>query len=223
MGETLSFARPDGGEVPGYGANPAMGGAAPGVVVIQEWWGLNHQIRGVADRLAEAGYRALVPDLYRGKSTVDAEEASHLMTSLNFADAATQDIRGALRHLKSNGRKAAVIGFCMGGALTILTAAQVAEADAAVCFYGVPPPDAYDPSRIRIPLMGHFAEKDAFFPIPMVEALEAKLKRSGASYVFHRYPADHAFCNETRPEVYHEESARLAWARTMDFLKKHLT
>ena len=110
MGKTISFKRPDGQAVPGYLAEPAHPEGAPGIVVIQEWWGLNDQIRGVADRLALAGYRALVPDLYRGKSTVEAEEAHHLMDGLNFGDAATQDIRGAVQHLKAASGKVGVTG-----------------------------------------------------------------------------------------------------------------
>ena len=120
MGQTISFKRPDGKDVAGYLAEPAQGASAPGMVVIQEWWGLNAQIKGVADKLAAAGYRALVPDLYRGKSTVEAKEAEHLMTNLNFGDAAGQDVRGAVQHLKKSSSKVGVTGFCMGGALTLL-------------------------------------------------------------------------------------------------------
>src|SRR5712692_8205621 len=132
MGKTVSFIRPDGKSVNGYLAEPAGAGKAPGMVVIQEWWGLNDQIRGVADKLAKAGYRALVPDLYRGKTAVDAKEANHLMTGLNFGDAAGQDIRGAVQHLKAASPKVGVTGFCMGGALTLLAAVNVPEANAAV-------------------------------------------------------------------------------------------
>ena len=131
MGQTISFKRPDGQSVQGYSAERA-GAGGPGVVVIQEWWGLNAQIKGVADRLAAAGYRALVPDLYRGKVTVEAKEAEHLMTNLNFGDAAGQDVRGAVQHLKGQSRKVGVTGFCLGGALTLLAAVNVTEADAAV-------------------------------------------------------------------------------------------
>jgi len=106
MGQTISFKRPDGQSVQGYLAEPA-GGSGPGVVVIQEWWGLNAQIKGVADRMAGAGYRALVPDLYRGKVTVEAKEAEHLMTNLNFGDAAGQDVRGGVQHLKGQSRRSA--------------------------------------------------------------------------------------------------------------------
>ena len=96
MGTMVSFKRPDGQAVQGYLAEPAQAAGASAIVVIQEWWGLNAQIRGVADRLAAAGYQALVPDLYRGKSTAEAEEAHHLMSALDFGDAASQDVRGAV-------------------------------------------------------------------------------------------------------------------------------
>jgi carboxymethylenebutenolidase len=113
MGKTINYKRPDGQSVVGYLAEPAKGTAAPGMVVIQEWWGLNDQIKGVADRLAAAGYRALVPDLYRGKVALEANEAEHLMNNLNFGDAAGQDVRGAVQHLKASGSaKVGVTGFC---------------------------------------------------------------------------------------------------------------
>src|SRR5689334_5993134 len=121
MSPMISFKRPDGKECSGYFVDAKAGDKAPGVVVIQEWWGLNDQIKGVANRLSSAGYRTLVPDLYRGKMTVEAEEAEHHMSNLDFADAATQDVRGAVQHLKRTGSETAVMGFCMGGALTILS------------------------------------------------------------------------------------------------------
>jgi carboxymethylenebutenolidase len=126
MGEMIQFKRPDGKTCPGYLAPPKAGSSAPGFVVIQEWWGLNDQIKKTADRLAEAGYRALVPDFYRDKVTTAADEANHLMTNLNFPDAAGQDIRGAVQYLKQSSKKVTVGGFCMGGALTILAAVRVA-------------------------------------------------------------------------------------------------
>ena len=109
MGSMISFKRPDGQSVQGYLAKAAN--PIGSLVVIQEWWGLNDQIRGVADRAAAAGFTALVPDLYRGKSTVEAEEAHHLMTALNFADAASQDVRGAAQYLAQSGGKVGVTGF----------------------------------------------------------------------------------------------------------------
>ena len=124
MGSTITFQRPDGQSVQGYLAEPANPMGAPAVVVIQEWWGLNDQIRGVAERFANAGFIALVPDLYRGQSTVEAEEAHHLMDGLNFGDAASQDVRGAVQYLKGRNpghpTKVGITGYCMGGALTLL-------------------------------------------------------------------------------------------------------
>jgi carboxymethylenebutenolidase len=228
MGQMISFNRPDGASVQGYLAEP-KGGGAPGMVVIQEWWGLNDQIKGVAEKLAAAGYRALVPDLYRGKVALEANEAEHLMTNLNFGDAAGQDLRGAVQHLKSTGsRKAGVTGFCMGGALTLLAAVNVPEADAAVCWYGFPPLEYIDASKIKAPLLGHFATDDVPFPIAKVDELEQKLRAAGAKFEFHRYKAKHAFANETAnpkklPIVeYNAEAAALAWRRTMEFLDRHL-
>jgi carboxymethylenebutenolidase len=139
MGTTISYLRPDGNKVDGYLAEPKGATHAPGIVVIQEWWGVNDQIRGVAERLATAGYRALVPDLFRGKSTLEEEEAHHLMTGLNFADAAAQDIRGAVQFLKKSSGKVGVTGFCMGGALTLLAACMAPEVEASVVWYGHPP------------------------------------------------------------------------------------
>jgi len=227
MGKMISYKRPDGQSVNGYLAEP--GGTAPGIVVIQEWWGLNDQIKGVADKLAAAGYRALVPDLYRGKVALEANEAEHLMTNLNFGDAAGQDVRGAVNHLKASGSaKVAITGFCMGGALTVLSAVNVPEANAAVIWYGYPPLEYVDASKIKVPLLGHWATEDVPFPIVKVDELEKKLSDAKVKFEFHRYNAMHAFANETAdskklPIVkYDPKAAELAWRRSMDFFAKHL-
>ena len=229
MGTMVSFQRPDGQAVQGYLAEPAQGSGAPAIVVIQEWWGLNNQIRGVADRLAAAGYQALVPDLYRGQSTVEAEEASHLMTALNFGDAASQDIRGAVQYLKTRAPKVGVTGFCMGGALTLLAMTQTPEADAGVVWYGCPPLEYIDASKLRAPLMGHWGTQDEFFKIDMVDALEAKLREAGVGFEFHRYLAHHAFANETAvgpgriPATQYDSAwAQQAWDRSLRFFGRYL-
>jgi carboxymethylenebutenolidase len=229
MGKMTSFKRPDGQSVNGYLAEPTRNGKAPGVVVIQEWWGLTDQIKGVADKLAKAGYRALVPDLYRGKVTLEAKEAEHLMSGLNFGDAAGQDVRGAVQHLKATGsKKAGVTGFCMGGALTLLAAVNVPEADASVAWYGFPPLEYIDASKIQAPLLGHYALDDQFFPIAKVDELEKKLREAKVKFEFHRYKAKHAFANETAnerklpPLEYNPQAAELAWKRTMAFLDQHV-
>jgi carboxymethylenebutenolidase len=218
MGQMMTFKRPDGADCSGYLAGPE---SAPGIVVIQEWWGLNDQIRGVADRLAGLGYRALVPDLYKGKVTVDAAEANHLMTNLNFGAAATQDIRGAAQYLKQKSPKAGVVGFCMGGALTVLAAMYVPESDAFSSWYGFPPDEAGDVKSVRKPLQLHFAEEDGFFTPERAKNLEAKLREGKVPFESFWYKAGHAFGNETGP-YYNAEAAGSAWQRTTDFFAKHL-
>jgi carboxymethylenebutenolidase len=229
MGSMITFQRPDGGALQGYLAD-AGAGARAAVVVIQEWWGLNAQIRGVADRLAAAGYTALVPDLYRGKSTVEAEEAHHLMSGLNFGEAAQQDLRGALLHLKGAGAaRVGVTGFCMGGALTVLSMTMVPEADAGVVWYGYPPLEFVDAAKIKAPLMAHWATQDVPFPIATVDTLEEKFKAAGVAYTGHRYLAQHGFANETAmgagrlPMTQYDPAwAQLAWDRSFAFFGRHL-
>jgi carboxymethylenebutenolidase len=223
----ITFTRPDGKDCSGFYVEPPAGNRAPGLVVIQEWWGVNDQIKGAAERFAKSGYGVLVPDLYRGKVGLDAKEAEHLMGTLNFGDAAGQDIRGAVQHLKKTSARVGVTGFCMGGALTLLAAVFVPEADAAVTWYGFPPLEYIDASKITAPLMGHFATEDAFFPIAQVDELEKKLTAAGVRYTFHRYNAQHAFANETNvnrpiPVKYDPNAAEIAWQRTLEFFGQHL-
>ena len=222
MGEMVQFKRPDGKTCPGYLATPKTGSGAHGFVCIQEWWGLNEQIKKIADRLAEAGYRALVPDLYRGKLAKASDEASHMMANLNLSDAAEQDVRGAVQYLKQSSKKVVVGGFCMGGVLTILAALRVPEMDAGACFYGIPELPAVELKKIRIPLICHFANRDGHWTPAKVNDLEAALKQSKSQFEIHRYDAQHAFMNEARPEVYDAASAKLAWDRTLKFLRKAL-
>ena len=222
MGEMIEFKRPDGKSCGGYLAGRKGDTAAPGFVVIQEWWGLNDQMKNTADRLAEAGYRALVPDLYRGKVTKAPDEANHMMSGLNFVDAAGEDIRGAVQYLKQSSKGVAVGGFCMGGALTLLAALKVPEMDAGAVFYGIPPVDAAVFKNIAKPLILHYANTDDWCTPAKVNELEAALKESKSKFEIYRYDAKHAFMNEARPEVYDATSAKSAWDRTLAFMKKTL-
>jgi carboxymethylenebutenolidase len=229
MATTVTFKRPDGQIIQGYLAEPELVAGAAAVVVIQEWWGVNEQIRGVADRLASAGYIALVPDLYRGKSTIEAEEAHHLMTGLNFGDAASQDIRGAVQFLKTRSSKVGVTGFCMGGALTLLALCMVPELDAAVVWYGCPPLEFIDATKIKAPLQAHWATQDEFFPIATIDLLQKKLREAGVRFDFHRYLARHAFANETAvgpgripATQYDPVWSQQAWDRTFSFFGRWL-
>jgi carboxymethylenebutenolidase len=229
MGTTIAFKRPDGQVAHGYLAEPQQAAGASAIVVIQEWWGVNDQIRGVADRLASAGYIALVPDLFRGKSTVEAEEAHHLMTGLNFGDAASQDIRGAVQFLKTRSAKVGVTGFCMGGALTLLALGVAPEVDAGVVWYGCPPLEYIDAAKIKAPLLAHWATQDQFFPIATVDQLQDRLREAGVNFEFHRYLAHHAFANETAvgpgripATQYDPVWSRLAWDRSFRFFGRWL-
>ena len=219
MGSMIDFKRPDGSTCKGYMAE--AGKDKPGIVVIQEWWGLNDQICGVADRFARAGYNALAPDLYRGRVTAKPDEANHLMEGLNFPDATHQDLAGAVKHLKATSRKVGVMGFCMGGALTVAACVHVPSIDAGVCFYGIPPGDFADPAKIKAPLQGHFANKDDWCTPAGVDALEKAMKGAGAKPDIHRYDAEHAFANE-RSAAYDVACANLAWERMLAFLGKTL-
>ncbi|MGH7045278.1 MAG: dienelactone hydrolase family protein [Stellaceae bacterium] len=219
MGIMTDFARPDGTATKGYLATAGRG--RPGIIVIQEWWGLNDQICGVADRFARAGYNALAPDLYKGRVTSAPDEANHLMTELDFPDATHQDLRGAALQLSEHSGKIAVMGFCMGGALTIAAAVHVPEIAAAVCFYGIPPKEFADPAKIRAPFQGHFANQDDWCTPALVDDLERALRAAGARHEIYRYAAAHAFANE-RSAAYDVAGANQAWDRMTAFLKAHL-
>jgi carboxymethylenebutenolidase len=222
MGESIVFSRPDGKNAAGYLAKAGRANA-PGVVVIQEWWGLQGQIKGICDRFAAAGYDALAPDLYSGTVVPyhDSEAAAKEMGSLNFLDATEQTVRGAVQHLKKSSAKVGLTGFCLGGAVTIIGACRIPEIDAAVCFYGIPPESVAKPADIRVPLQAHFANTDDWCTPALVDAFEAALKAAGKNAEVFRYDAQHAFVNEQR-DVYDKAAADLAWGRTLKFWATHL-
>lgn len=223
MGAEITFKRPDGGDARGYLANAARGDA-PGVVVIQEWWGLQDQIKALVDRFALAGFDALAPDLYKGVVVPyhDSERANKEMMSLNFIEETDQTVRGAAQYLSRSGAKVGIAGFCMGGAVAVIAAARIPELAAAVSFYGLPPEQAAKPADVRIPLQGHFANKDGFISPSAVNAFETALKTAKKEFEFFRYDADHAFVNEQRMAVHDRHAAELAWGRATAFLHKRL-
>lgn len=230
MGKMVDFVRPDGATAPGYLAGaPELGfERAPGVVIFAEWWGVDDRIKATADRLASHGFNVLVPDLYRGRSAATGDEANHLMEGLDFGDAATQDGAGAAAYLRELGaEKVGVMGFCMGGALALLSVMHGSAFDAASVWYGYPPADAGDPAKITVPVQGHWATEDGFFTIAGVDELEQKLRDAGVSYEFHRYDAQHGFYNTGRPGEgglghHHPQHAETAWKRTVEFFERTL-
>ncbi len=227
MGSILEFVRPDGKTAPGYFAR-APQPHAPGIVLFEEWWGLDDRIKAAADRLASHGFNVVVLDLYRGRSAATGDEANHLMQGLDFKDAATQDAVGAARYLREHGAtRVGVAGFCMGGALAMLSVMHGDEFDAASVWYGYPPAEAGDPAKISVPLQGHWAIEDDFFTIEGVDAIERKLTAAGAAPEFHRYDAQHGFFNtgeqgEGGLGHYHREHAETAWRRTVEFFDRTL-
>lgn len=201
-------------------------GKGPGVVVIQEWWGLVPHIKSVADRFAAAGFAALAPDLYHGKSTRSPDEAGKLMMALDIGRA-EHDLAGAVSYLKSHPGnstgKVGCIGFCMGGALSLFAASKNPDISACVVFYGGHPKVEPDLQSLAAPVLGLFAGKDGFVTPESVRALDRRLTELGKPHQFHTYPdADHAFFNDERPEVYNRVASEDAWRRTIEFFQQHL-
>jgi carboxymethylenebutenolidase len=193
------------------------------VVVIQEWWGLNDHVKAVADRFARQGFVALAPDLYHGTVTRSPDEAGKLLMALDIARA-ERDLRGALRHVSGiTGRPAGTVGFCMGGALSLFAACTSPEdVGACVVYYGGHPKVEFDFDRLKAPVLGHWAENDAFANATRDRA-EAELRRRGKPFTFHTYPGTkHAFFNDARPEVFAREAAELSFTRTLEFLRRTL-
>ena len=220
MGRMITLNRPDGGHLDAYLSD--IDKSRPCVIIIQEWWGLNDHIKSIVDRFEFEGFNALAPDLYHGRITKDADEASHMMDGLDFPGAVHQDIAAALDYLKTINPSVAVMGFCMGGALTIGAAARLDGFKAAVCFYGVPPKAFADPAEIKIPFQGHFGQKDDWVTPAVVADLTASMTKAGNPPEVYSYDADHAFFNRTRPEVYNAEASEGAWTRMMAFLRAKL-
>ncbi|KAL9642995.1 hypothetical protein ABK040_010687 [Willaertia magna] len=216
------------GNCPGYLNKPSTP-TTMGLVVIQEWWGVNEQHKQKAIKISnELGAITLVPDLYRGKVAIDREEAGHLMQGLDFKGAVA-DIHGAAKYLKEQlgCKKVGVTGFCMGGALTLFSLVQGDEIiiDSGSAFYGIPNSNYVDLTQIKVPVIGHFGELDdakGFSDIETARDLNNKLKEAGVDFTLYEYKGcGHAFANEQGPH-YNEESANIAFDRMYDFFRKTL-
>jgi carboxymethylenebutenolidase len=211
---------------PGYLAQPMDGQAHPGVVVIQEWWGLVPHIKDVAERFAREGFVALAPDLYHGEAADEPDEARKLAMALD-ANRAVQEIAAAARYLKKMShvapQKVGVVGWCMGGGLSLSTAANHADLiGAAVVFYGRPL-TASDTAKLQVPVLGLYAEHDHGIPVEAVTAFEAEMQKQRVPHEVHVYPgASHAFFNDTRPQIYQAEAAQNAWQKTLAWFRTYL-
>jgi len=224
MGLGVQF-QSNGGTTDGYLAVPASG-KGPGVVVIQEWWGLVDHIRDVCDRFAGEGFVALAPDLYHGEVAKSPDEAGKMMMALRI-DEAEKDLKGAMTYLlgheATSSEKLGTVGFCMGGALSLYAASKNSSVGACVVFYGIHPKVKPDLPNLQAPVLGIYAERDKSTPPAAVHELEAELHALGKSIEVHIYPGtDHAFFNDTRPSVYNADAAADAWRRTLEFFRKNL-
>jgi carboxymethylenebutenolidase len=213
----------NGSKTAGYLATPAAG-KGPGVLVIQEWWGLVGHIKRVCDRFAAEGFSALAPDMYHGKTASEPDEAGKLFMALNIGQA-EKDLRGAAQSLLSSSstKKLGAVGFCMGGQLALFAATLNPSIGACVNFYGIHPNVKPDYAKLSGPVLGLFAEKDQFVNATAARAVDATIKGSGKQSEIHIYPnVDHGFFNDDRPDVYDKAAAQDAWRRTLEFFRKHL-
>lgn len=205
---------------------PSITGKGPGVIVIQEWWGLVGHIRHVADRFAHAGFTALAPDLYLGETASEPDAAGKLMMALNI-EQTEKILAGAVKRLLADpatvGGQVGVVGFCMGGQLSLFAAATNPEIGPCVDFYGIHPNVQPPFGRMRGPVLGFFAEHDAYADAGAVAALGQNLTKHGVKHEMITFAGTHhAFFNDERPEVYNESAANAAWTRMIEFFKANL-
>jgi len=217
----------NGGTAPGYLATPESG-SGPGVVVLQEWWGLEKHIKDVCDRFAAEGFFALAPDLYRGETTEQPDEAEQKMMAMNM-DQAEKDMRGAVDYLAAQegvtGGGVGAIGFCLGGGLAVWAATINPKVDAVVTYYYVMPHGKPDFTKVDAPVLGHFGTADEFVPEDDAKGLEKEISEATDHPVEFEYydGAGHAFFNDTnRLGTYDEGAAKKSWQRTVDFLRSTL-
>jgi carboxymethylenebutenolidase len=207
----------------GYLATPATG-KGPGVLVIQEWWGLVKHIKNVCDRFAAEGFTALAPDMYHGQTADEPDGAGKLFMALNIGQA-EKDLRGAAKYLAGHSSMAKIgaVGFCMGGQLALFAATLNPSVGATVDFYGIHPNVKPDYSKLSGPVLGLFAEKDGFVTPQVARDVDAAIKAAGKQSEIHVYPGvDHAFFNDERPDAYNKSAATDAWKRTLAFFRQHL-
>jgi len=213
----------NGGKTAAYLATPASG-KGPGVLVIQEWWGLVGHIKSVCDRFAAEGFTALAPDMYHGQTASEPDGAGKLFMALNIAQA-EKDLRGAVDYLaqQSSSQKVGAVGFCMGGQLALFAGSVNPKVGAVVNFYGIHPNVKPDYTKLQGPVLGLFAEKDGFVTPQTARDVDAAIKKAGKQSEIHIYPnVDHAFFNDENAGAYNKAAADDAWRRTLTFFRKNV-
>ncbi|MDP9002507.1 MAG: dienelactone hydrolase family protein [Myxococcota bacterium] len=226
MTTAVTFTAKTVGRVVGALAEPSGSGKIGGVVVVQEWFGVNDHIKSLCDRFSQAGFLALAPDLFHGKLPTNEKEAGQTLGSLDKKNALSE-VGAAVTFLKEYGRcngKVAVVGFCMGGGLTFAAARYVDGLAAAAPFYGLPdvPIDEFATLK-HVPIQAHFAKRDDWAKASVAEEIQKMVRSGGGEMDLYVYDAGHAFMRNTDPQKYDAPSAKVAWERTMEFLKKHLS
>jgi carboxymethylenebutenolidase len=224
MTTAVRFAGKGGADLGGVSGEPAGVDKVGAVVVVQEWHGVNDVVKALVDRFAAAGFLAIAPDLYHGKLAKNTEEAAALMNALDKTEAVAE-IGAAVAHVKASPRsngKVAIVGFCLGGALTFASARHLERITCAVPFYGIPGFPMEEYAKIKAPVLAHFAKTDDWAKASTAEEIQKAINGAGGSMELHVYDAGHAFMRAGDPAVYDEASAAVAWDRTIAFLKKHL-
>jgi carboxymethylenebutenolidase len=222
-GSIVEF-KSNGGTAKGYLSLPASK-KGKAVILLQEWWGLVPHIKDVADRLAKEGFVVLAPDLYHGEATTNPTDAQKLAMAMEISQV-EKDVRGCVQYLLSSEytttKHVGIVGFCMGGALSLYSACLNEQISACIVFYGIRKDVENSFDKLKAKVIGFFGELDKGIPVERVREVEKKLKVLNKDNSFTVYPgANHAFFNDTRP-AYHEEAAKDAWKKTLDFFNKNV-
>jgi carboxymethylenebutenolidase len=223
MTKRMHWSASDGNKLEAEVAEPSGDAKAPVLIVIQEWWGVNDHVRSLVDRFAKEGFIAVAPDLFHGKTTKNADEAGKLMTALDKPRAVREIGETATwaKSLPRSNGKVAVTGFCLGGALTFAAACNVPGLAAAAPFYGLPPIPV-DWNKVTAPILAHFAKHDQWATVAGAEEIKRAIEKAGKTTMeLEVCDAQHAFMNDTRPEVFSPDNAKRAWERTIAFLREH--
>lgn len=222
--KTVGFSTKSGPRIEGALCEPAGPEPRGAVVIVHEWHGLNDEMKLQCERFATAGYLAFVPDLFHGEVASDDAQAAKMMERFDFQRAVAEIGESAAfvrAHAQCNGR-VAVVGFCLGGALTLAAARYVSGLDAAVPFYGLPRFSPTEFAAVKTPICGHYARVDAWANPAIAAEIQATVRAGGGEMELYVYDAEHAFMRASDPSRYEPTSAALAWQRTSAFLQRHL-
>ena len=214
----------NGSNASGFLARPSGDGPFPAVIVVQEWWGVNDNIKDIVRRFANEGFVAFAPDLYHGTETSEPDDAQKLMMQTDMPRA-SQELVKAAEYLSQQPYVGSIgsTGFCMGGGLALTLATDTPLIKASAPFYGVNPQPIEKLQNLQGPVLAIYAEHDDFASAPVREALQSAMAKFGKQLEVQVYPGtEHAFFNDTRREVYREGAANDAWSRVLTLFRAEL-